>query len=42
MFQKLEQLTPTELSRQLSRIYVYNMNTAFRYDRPPSIPAKYP
>ncbi|KAK4119986.1 hypothetical protein N657DRAFT_683989 [Parathielavia appendiculata] len=27
-FQKLELLTPTELSRQLTRIYIYNMNTA--------------
>lgn len=30
VFHKLEQLTPTELSRQLSRVYVYNMNNAFR------------
>lgn len=30
LFQRLELLTPTELSRQLSRIYVYNMNSAFR------------
>ncbi|KAB5585388.1 hypothetical protein GE09DRAFT_24575 [Coniochaeta sp. 2T2.1] len=27
-FHKLELLTPTELSRQLSRIYIYNMNGA--------------
>ncbi|KAH8677702.1 GTPase-activator protein for ras-like GTPase [Xylariales sp. PMI_506] len=30
LFKKLELLSPTELSRQLSRIYVYNMNSAFR------------
>lgn len=30
LFQKLELLTPIELSRQLSRVYVYNMNSAFR------------
>lgn len=30
LFKKLELLTPTEISRQLSRIYVYNMNSAFR------------
>ncbi|KAK4662632.1 Ras GTPase activating protein ira2 [Podospora pseudopauciseta] len=28
LFQKLEQLTPTELSKQLARIYIYNMNSA--------------
>lgn len=28
LFQKLEQLTPTELSRQLTRIYIYNTNSA--------------
>ncbi|KAK0651326.1 hypothetical protein B0T16DRAFT_403638 [Cercophora newfieldiana] len=28
LFQKLEQLTPSELSRQLSRVYIYNMNSA--------------
>jgi len=28
LFQKLEQLTPRELSRQLSRVYIYNMNSA--------------
>ena len=28
LFQKLELLTPTELSRQLTRIYIYNMNSA--------------
>lgn len=28
LFQKLELLTPIELSRQLSRIYIYNMNGA--------------
>lgn len=28
LFQRLEMLTPTELSRQLSRIYIYNMNSA--------------
>ena len=33
LFQKLDQLTPTELFRQLSRVYVYNMNSAFRYVR---------
>jgi len=27
LFQKLEMLTPTELARQLSRIYIYNMNS---------------
>ena len=30
IFRKLDLLTPTELSRQLSRVYVYNMNSAFR------------
>ncbi|RFU34508.1 hypothetical protein B7463_g1822, partial [Scytalidium lignicola] len=30
LFQKLDLLTPAELSRQLSRIYIYNMNSAFR------------
>ncbi|KAK7731831.1 Ras GTPase activating protein ira2, partial [Cytospora paraplurivora] len=30
LFHKLELLTPTELSKQLSRIYVYNMSSAFR------------
>ncbi|KAF6835868.1 GTPase-activator protein for Ras-like GTPase [Colletotrichum musicola] len=30
LFKKLELLTPTELSRNLVRIYVYNMNSAFR------------
>ncbi|KAI2615171.1 GTPase [Hypoxylon sp. NC1633] len=30
LFSKLELLSPSELSRQLSRIYVYNMNSAFR------------
>ncbi|KAL1913730.1 Ras GTPase activating protein ira2 [Sporothrix stenoceras] len=30
LFQKLEALTPTELSRQLSRVYIYNMNSTFR------------
>jgi len=42
LFQKLEALTPTELSRQLSRVYIYNMNSTFRqvlfpyvlYDKP--------
>jgi neurofibromin 1 len=28
LFQKLELLTPTELSRQLARVYIYNMNSA--------------
>ncbi|KAK4165082.1 putative inhibitory regulator protein IRA1/2, partial [Cladorrhinum sp. PSN259] len=28
LFQKLEMLTPTELSKQLSRVYIYNMNSA--------------
>lgn len=28
LFQKLELLTPTELSKQLSRVYIYNMNSA--------------
>ncbi|KAJ4307090.1 Ras GTPase activating protein ira2 [Collariella sp. IMI 366227] len=28
LFQKLELLSPTELSRQLTRIYIYNMNSA--------------
>ncbi|GAB1313117.1 Ras GTPase activating protein ira2 [Madurella fahalii] len=28
LFQKLEQLTPTELARQLTRIYIYNTNSA--------------
>ncbi|KAI0484610.1 GTPase [Xylariaceae sp. FL0804] len=30
LFKQLELLCPTELSRQLSRIYVYNMNSAYR------------
>ncbi|KAG9243047.1 hypothetical protein BJ878DRAFT_481460 [Calycina marina] len=30
LFKKLDLLTPTELSKQLSRLYVYNMNSAFR------------
>lgn len=30
LFQKLERLAPTELSSQLSRIYIYNMNSAFK------------
>ncbi|KAI5862275.1 GTPase [Durotheca rogersii] len=30
LFKKLELLSPTELSRQLSRIYIYNMNSTFR------------
>ncbi|KAI1852569.1 hypothetical protein JX265_003051 [Neoarthrinium moseri] len=29
-FKKLDLLSPVELSRQLSRIYVYNMNSSFR------------
>ncbi|KAK4190313.1 neurofibromin [Podospora australis] len=28
LFQKLEMLTPTELSKQLARVYIYNMNSA--------------
>jgi neurofibromin 1 len=30
LFRKLDLLTPFELSKQLSRVYVYNMNSAFR------------
>ncbi|KAF3766021.1 hypothetical protein M406DRAFT_256777 [Cryphonectria parasitica EP155] len=30
LLHKLELLTPSELSKQLTRIYIYNMNTAFR------------
>jgi neurofibromin 1 len=30
LFKKLEVLTPVELRRHLTRIYVYNMNSAFR------------
>ncbi|KAI0831620.1 GTPase [Hypoxylon sp. FL0890] len=30
LFKKLELLSPSELSQQLSRIYVYNMNSTFR------------
>ncbi|KAL7624760.1 Ras GTPase activating protein ira2 [Parahypoxylon ruwenzoriense] len=30
LFKKLELLSPNELSRQLSRIYIYNMNSTFR------------
>ncbi|TAQ89305.1 hypothetical protein B7494_g2379 [Chlorociboria aeruginascens] len=30
LFRKLDLLTPSELTKQLSRIYVYNMNSAFR------------
>lgn len=29
-FSKLEVLTPSELARNLSRIYIYNMNSAFK------------
>lgn len=32
LFRKLELLTPTELSDNLTRVYVYNMNSAFRYE----------
>ena len=28
IFHKLNKLTPTELSQQLSRVYIYNMNSA--------------
>ena len=30
MFKRVEQLTPAELSKNLSRVYIYNMNSAFR------------
>lgn len=30
LFRQLDLLTPAELSKHLSRVYVYNMNTAFR------------
>ncbi|KAI6248995.1 Neurofibromin [Erysiphe necator] len=30
LFRKLDLLTPTELSKQLSKIYIYNMNSVFR------------
>ncbi|KAA8565894.1 hypothetical protein EYC84_009705 [Monilinia fructicola] len=30
LFRKLDLLTPSELTKQLSRVYVYNMNSAFR------------
>ncbi|KAK2628011.1 hypothetical protein QTJ16_002657 [Diplocarpon rosae] len=30
LFRKLDLLTPSELSKQLSRVYVYNMNSPFR------------
>lgn len=30
LFRKLDLLTPSELSKQLSRVFVYNMNSAFR------------
>lgn len=30
IFRMLELLTPTELSRSLSRVYIYNMNSAFK------------
>ncbi|TQS39320.1 hypothetical protein Golomagni_00158 [Golovinomyces magnicellulatus] len=30
LFKKLDLLSPSELSRQLSRIYIYNMNSVFR------------
>ncbi|CAD6449201.1 375e5968-07eb-4595-a6f9-690f2b9d45d8 [Sclerotinia trifoliorum] len=30
LFRRLDLLTPSELSKQLSRVYVYNMNSAFR------------
>lgn len=31
LFRKLDLLTPSELAKHLSRVYVYNMNSAFRY-----------
>jgi neurofibromin 1 len=30
LFRKLDLLTPSELSKQLQRVFVYNMNSAFR------------
>ncbi|RKF61885.1 Neurofibromin [Erysiphe neolycopersici] len=30
LFRKLDLLTPTELSKQLTKIYIYNMNSVFR------------
>lgn len=30
LFRKLDLLTPSELSKQLTRVYVYNMNSVFR------------
>jgi neurofibromin 1 len=30
LFRQLDLLTPSELSKQLTRVYVYNMNSAFR------------
>ena len=30
MFRRLDSLTPTEMSKRLSRVYVYNMNSTYR------------
>ena len=39
LFKKLDLLAPVELSRALARVYIYNINSTFRYLRPltPSI-----
>ncbi|GKT86824.1 neurofibromin [Colletotrichum tofieldiae] len=37
LFKKLEQLTPVELSKNLVRIYVYNMNSAFSVFNPKNV-----
>lgn len=31
LYKKLELLSPSELNKQLSKIYIYNMNSTFRY-----------
>ncbi|KAG5931494.1 hypothetical protein E4U60_006050, partial [Claviceps pazoutovae] len=36
-FSKLEVLTPSELARNLSRIYIYNMNSAFNVFHPKNV-----
>lgn len=32
LFKKLDLLSPGELSKNMCRVYIYNMNSAFRYD----------
>lgn len=30
LFKKLDSLTPSEMSKRLTRVYIYNMNSTFR------------